>query len=85
MSATPQGSGKRNSICKAMALPTSSARSQATIATSASNHSGKRQARGNRRAQAWARSIPVAMPSLQHNDCSSIAMALERATIQSNW
>ena len=40
---------------------------------------------GNRRAQAWARSMPVAMPSRQHNDCSSIAMALERATIQSNW
>ena len=68
-----------------MALPTSSARSQATIATSASNQSGKRQGLGKRRAQAWARSMPVAMPNRQHNDCSSIAMALERATIQSNW
>ena len=80
--ATPQAKGRPNNSCRAMALPTSSARSQAMIASSAISHRGKRQRPGSRRALAWARSMPVAIPSRQQSDCNRVAIRLERATTQ---
>ena len=60
-----------------MALPTSSARSQAMMPTSASSHRGIRQNRGSSWLQAWARSSRVAMPRRQQSDWSTIAIRLE--------
>ncbi len=60
-----------------MALPTSSARSQEMMPTSASSHRGIRQNRGRSWLQAWARSSLVAMPSRQQSDWSTIAIRLE--------
>ena len=67
-----------------MALPTSSARSQATMASSARSHRGMRRGEGSFLAQASARSIPEAIPSLQQRDCSSMAIRLETPTTQSS-
>ena len=43
-----------------------------------------RRGEGNALAQASARSIPEAMPSLQHSDCSTMAIRLETPTTQSS-
>ena len=82
--ATPQGRGRPKSSWRAMALPTSSAKSQATMASSARSHRGMRRREGSFLAQASARSMPEAMPSLQHRDCSTMAIRLETPTTHSS-
>ena len=66
-----------------MAEPSTSARSQAAMAISASTQSTRRRARSNMARQAWARSMPVTMPSRADRLCSRTAIRLDISSTQS--
>ena len=60
-----------------MAAPSTSARSQAAIASSARTHNERTTGREYQSRHAWARSRPAAMPSRAAIACSRIAIRLE--------
>ncbi len=67
-----------------MAVPITSARSVAQMASSASTHSGHDTKRGKASRQACARSRFEAMPSLMHSACNRMAIRFERSTMHSS-
>ena len=86
---TAQRSGMWNSRLSATALPSTSARSQAPIATSVRSQLGHRVHPGSQSREHCARSLPVTTPSRAAMTWRTIAMLLARATTQSrpylNW
>ncbi|MNR17047.1 hypothetical protein D3C85_1336870 [compost metagenome] len=83
VSATPASSGMLNSRLRAMAVPMTSARSVAQIASSARIHCDQADQREAPCRHACARSMPVTSPSRLASTWSSIAMRLDIATTQS--
>ncbi len=73
---TPHINGKPNSKLSPMAMPSTSARSHAAIAISASRYNTRLIAGGYTSRLHWARSRPLTMPSLALNDCKSSAIRL---------
>ena len=67
-----------------MAVPMTSARSQAQMATSQASHCAIAEGRDEVSRHACAKSIPVTMPSRVHNTWRNIAIKLESRTIQSS-
>ncbi len=81
---TAQNSGMWNSKLRATALPSTSARSQAPIATSLSSQLGQRVHAGYQSRQHCARSFPVTTPKRAEMTCMKTAIRLDRPTTQSN-
>ena len=81
---TAQKSGIWNMMLMATALPSTSARSQAPMATSQNNQLGQRVQRGYQSRQHWARSFPVTTPRRAEMTCMKIAIKLARPTTQSS-
>ena len=76
---TAQNSGMWNSRLSATALPSTSARSQAPMATSHSSQFGQRVQRGYQSRQHCARSLPVTTPRRAEMTCMKIAIRLASA------
>jgi hypothetical protein len=72
------------SSSSAMAVPISSARSVAQIATSARAQSAKFTGRGKRSRQSCAKSRPVAMPTRAQRACSSMAISEDSSATESS-
>jgi hypothetical protein len=83
VSATPHTSGMPNSRLSAMAVPITSARSHAQMATSQAAHWHRLEKREELARQACARSRPVAMPSRTASTCSRIAIRFDSMTTHS--
>ncbi len=81
---TAQSSGMWKSRLSATALPSTSARSQAPMATSHRIQLGQRVHPGYQSRQAWARSLPVTTPSLAAMICMKIAIRLATAITHSS-
>ena len=81
---TAQSSGMWNSRLRATALPSTSARSQAPMATSQNSQLGQRVQRGYQSRQHWARSLPVTTPKRAEMTCMKMAIKLARPTTQSS-
>ena len=67
-----------------MAVPISSARSVAQIATSAITQSAQATGLGKWSRQSWARSRPVAMPTRAQSACNSMAISDESNATESS-
>ena len=76
---TAQNSGMWNSRLRATALPSTSARSQAPMATSLISQFGQRVHFGYQSRQHWARSLPVTTPSRAEITCMKMAIRLASA------
>ena len=81
---TAHSSGMWNSRLSATALPSTSARSQAPMASSHNSQFGQRVQRGYQSRQHCARSLPVTTPSRAEITCMKIAIRLARPTTQSS-
>ena len=77
---TPSGSGTLNRMLREMAVPTTSARSVAMIATSASMYNSRLRFGGKCFLQFWARSSPVTAPNLAHKHCQNAARMFVTST-----
>ena len=86
---TAHSSGMWNSRLRATALPSTSARSHAPMATSLISQLGQRVQRGYQSRQHWARSLPVTTPRRAEITCMKMAIRLARPTTHSspylNW
>ena len=77
---TAHSSGMWKSRLSATALPSTSARSQAPMATSLNSQFGQRVQPGYQSRQHWARSLPVTTPRRAEMTCMKMAMRLARPT-----
>ena len=77
---TAQSSGIWNSKLRATALPSTSAKSQAPMATSLISQLGQRVQRGYQSRQHCARSLPVATPRRAEMTCMKMAIRLASPT-----
>jgi len=66
----------------ATALPSTSAKSQAPMASSQNSQLGQRVQRGYQSRQHWARSFPVATPKREEMTCMKMAIKLASPTTQ---
>ena len=81
---TPISSGMPNRRLSPIAVPITSAKSVAQIATSARSQSGYETARGKASRQPCARSRPVATAMRAHRCCRTIAMMFDSRAMKSS-
>ena len=77
---TAHSNGMWNIRFSATALPSTSARSQAPMATSHNSQLGQRVQRGYQSRQHWARSLPVTTPNRAAITCMKMAIRLAMPT-----